>query len=506
MSKSFARELVLGCLLLSCGASRAAASPLFDLTGDVAGAGGLLARVMPSGSAATYFNPALLVASPADVEVGFLLVSQHIGVTLDGRQGRQFAVPRGVSNAGHADFSRFDNYPIPTSDLQNGREETNLIPGFDARPRQGAGTGDETFTYETFGLVVKLFQEHLALGVYGAIPNGTFTTLRAFYNDEREQYFTNSLHPELYGDRLTAPSIALGAGLRLSDDLTVGLGVSLNIEAEVVASTYVVDTGDLGKILIDMDGAVNVGLAPHLGVSYALGERVHLVATAHAPKQVELATRFTFLLANGVEQASGVPLVLDYSPWQLALGGSFDLLETPEQTLSLGASVLYAMWSNYVDRHGDRPGKAFPWADTIAPTFGVRYRVHAFSALLDGSFAPSPVPTQTGRSNYVDNHRISGALAGELAFELFGSELHAGLMLQAHHLIPRHHTKQPTPTDSTGENLAPELVKDEVPDDAQRSGEPFPGAQGLQTNNPGWPGFGSEGLVFASSLYLRVSI
>lgn len=505
MSHHPGRSLALACAVLCC-ASSASASPLFELTGDTGGMGGLQPRVVPSSSAAAYFNPALLIATQPGLQIGFLLISQHIGISLDGRQGREFAVPPGVSNAGRSDFSRFDNYPIPTNDLQFGRAPDGLNEGFEARPRQGAGTGDEAFTYESFGLVLKLFDDHLALGLYGAVPNGGFTKLRAYYNDEREQYFSNSLHPELYGDRLIAPSIAFGAGIKLTDDLALGIGGSLNLEAKVVAQTYVVDTGDLGKILIDLDGDVSVGLAPHLGVSYTLADRLRLIATAHAPKRVELGVEFTFLLSNGVEQASGIPLVLDYSPWHFALGAAYDLVQADEQTLSVVASATYATWSEYVDRHGARPGKAYPWADTISPALGLRYRFRTFSALLDGAFTPSPVPAQTGRTNYVDNPRISASTAGELAFVLFGSELHAGLMFQLHHLVPRHQAKLPTPTNPSGDDLAPELVKDEVPDDAQRSGDPFEGAQGLQTNNPGWPGFGSEGLVIASSLYLRVSI
>jgi len=42
------------------------ASPLFDLTGDTLGQGGLQARLLPSSGTAAYFNPALLVDSPAE--------------------------------------------------------------------------------------------------------------------------------------------------------------------------------------------------------------------------------------------------------------------------------------------------------------------------------------------------------------------------------------------------------------------------------------------------------
>src|SRR4029077_1961995 len=124
---------------------------------------------------------------------------------------------------------------------------------FIARPRQAAGSGHDTLTYEVFGLNVKLFDDYLALGVYGAIPNGQFTKMRAFFNDEREQYFSNSLHPELYSDRMRALSLALGLGVKLTQRLSLGIGATLSLKANVVAPTYVVDAGKLDQILIDMN-------------------------------------------------------------------------------------------------------------------------------------------------------------------------------------------------------------------------------------------------------------
>lgn len=498
--------LVTAACVLALVAGRAAASPLFDLTGDPMGMGGLQGRVVPSGAAAAYFNPALLSDAPAGLHVGFLVLSQQIAITLDGRPGTEFAVPAKISNAGRSDASRFDNYPIPTNDLQFGREETPLSPGFDARPRQGAGTGHEAFTYVGFGLVLKLFEERLSLGVHGFVPNGEFTRLSAFFNDEREQYFSNSLHPELYGDRMTAPSMAFGAGVRVVDELSLGVGTTLSLAAKMGAPTYVVDTGDLEKILIDLNGGVNVSLSPHFGVDWTPTERLRFAATAHAPRRVALDVDFTFLLANGVEQAAGVPFVLNYAPWQFGLGASYDVVHGEDQTLTVAATLAYAAWSSYIDRHGDRPTPAYPWADVLSPTLGVRYRVGALSTLADVAFTPTPVPAQTGRTNYVDNDRISGALGSEYGFRVLGSDMNVGVQLQAHHLLDRHQAKLPTPTRPDGTNLAPELVKDEVPDDAQLSGEPIEGAAGLQTNNPGWPGFGSQGWLVSASAYLKVML
>ena len=500
-------------LLIVCAlflwANRAEASPLFDLTGDTHGTGGLQARVVPSGSAAAYFNPALLADSPASLQVGFMLLSQQIAIALDGRPSSRYDVPRGVVNATRGQAAGFVafNKPFPTQDLEKGRESDGLMPAFKARPRQKAGTGHDTITYLGFGLVVKFLDDVLALGIHALLPIGDFTRIVAFYNDEREQYFSNSLHPEMYGDRMIAPSLAFGAGLKITKGLSLGIGATLNLKADAVAPAFVSDTGNLSKVLIDMNTSVNVSLAPHFGISYTLlDERLRLSATAHAPRQMGFATGFGFGLPSGVEQASGVPFVLNYTPWQLGVGAAFDLIHAPDHVLTAVGSVLYATWSTYIDRHGDTPSPVYAWGDTLSPSLGLRYRISAVSLLADGSYVPTPVPQQTGRTNYVDNHRISGSLGGEVEFKLFGIGARAGLQAQVHHLLPRRQTKLPTPTDPDGEVVAPERVLDEVPDDALSGRMPLEGARGLQTNNPGFPGFESDGWVVVAGLYLRLSI
>jgi hypothetical protein len=306
---------------------------------------------------------------------------------------------------------------------------------------------------------------------------------------------------------MTAPSLAFGAGVRIIDGLSLGVGSTLNLKANAVAPAYVSDTGNLSKVLIDMNTSVNVSLTPHFGISYTLlHERLRLSAVAHAPRKMGFTTGFGFGLPSGVEQSSGVPFVLNYTPWQLALGAAFDVIHSPEQTLSAVGSLQYATWSTYIDRHGDKPTAAYAWGDVLSPTLGFRYRLGSISALADASYVPTPVPQQTGRTNYVDNNRISASLGGELGFGLFGRDAHVGLQLQAHHLLPRRQTKLPTPTSPSGEIIAPERVRDEVPDDALSGRNPLPGAQGLQTNNPGWPGFGSQGWVLVGGLYMRLSL
>lgn len=503
------KQLAQRALLLLVGAgltpTTVFASPVFDLGGDVISTAGLQARSVPGGAAAAYFNPALLSEAPAGFTVAFSLLDQGISIKLEGRPATQFAVPESISTAGRADGERFDNYPIPTNLLQFGRMMDARRVAFLARPRQAAGSGHDTMTREVVGLVVKAFDGRFTLGLHTVVPNGQFTRMRAFFNDEREQYFSNSLHPELYSDRMAALSLALGVGVKVTDQLSIGAGATIALKTDVIAGAYVADTGDLGNILLNIDAPVNVGVAPHFGASYTPTPRLRLTATLHTPQQVELASKFTFLLANGVEQASGVKFVLDYNPWKISLGGSYELIQSEEQSLSVSANLQYARWSDYVDRHGFKPSPAYIWADTLSPTVGVRYRFDQLSTFLDLAFTPTPVPAQTGRTNYVDNDRVSTSLGGEYGFVLWGTTFKLGAQVQLHQLVSRFQRKLPTPTQASGEVIAPERVKDEVPDDAQVGGEPLATAAGLQTNNPGWPGFTSGGRILGGTVYLSIA-
>lgn len=501
------RPRFLGPCLFASGmllTSHASASPPFELMGGVGGTGGLQARTVPGGAASAYFNPALLVDTPAGLTFGFVVVSQQIGISLDPRPPG-FAVPDGTANAEHADGSRWGNYPIATNLLQNGRTADASHDALPARPRQGDGSGHGVLSYEVIGLVGKLFHDRLTLGLYGMIPNGDFTNLNAFYNDEREQYFSNSLHPELYSDRLSALSIAFGAGFKVTDALSVGLAATLSLKANVGAPTYVVDAGRLQDILIDSNASVNMSIAPHLGVSYEPTPRLRLTGTVHSPEKVELGANFTFLLANGIQQSSGVTWVHDYMPWRIGAGASYDLWKEDDQALTVAATAVYGKWSDYVDRHGETPVPAYGWYDTISPAAGLRFQRGPVGTFLDAQFQPTPVPLQTGRTNYVDNDRASLAIGVEYQFSFAGTPMRFGAQTQAHWLIPRHQTKLPTPTTSDGQNHTPALVADEVPDDAELSGEPLAGHDGLQTNNPGFPGFGSQGWILGGGLYFAVT-
>ena len=499
-----AASAVLGVMALG----RAAyASPIFELTGGVQGQGGLNARTVEGGAASAYFNPAFLPSAEQGFELGLLVLADEIGI-------RGAARPAGADIPLAAAGAQFPNDPlrhngVPTQWLEQGSKE----PLIAARPRQAGGSGHNLRAYQVLGLVHKFFEGRLGLGIYGLIPYGAFTTASAFYSDEREQYFSNSLHSELYSDRLTATSLAFATGFQVTDALSIGLSATLALKATAASPTYLKSIGAFQDILISSNVAVAMALSPHFGAVYRPTERWHLSATVHTPQKFEVEAKFKFLVVtganNGVDEGAGVTFIHDYLPWKISAGSSYDVVRTKETSVAIVGTATYARWSDYVDRHNQRPAGAYAWYDTLGGSAGLRYQRGPWRGLFDAVYEPSPVPEQTGRTNYVDNDRLGGALGFDYAFQFLSGKLRAGIQMQVHRFLPRRTRKHAAYSMGM---TRPDLVIDEVPDDATAGIDPVTGVprfldgrEGLQTNNPGWPGFFSAGWILGGSCHVTLN-
>jgi hypothetical protein len=259
-----------------------------------------IARATAAGAASAYFNPAFLTLAPPSLEAGVFVLNDRISIRLDERPASGADIPVGFQNAASATGASFPGYGLPTSWLESGN--LDLPP----RPRQQAGSSDDVRSYLVLGGVLHWFEGRLALGVYTMIPSGEYTGASAFFVDEREQYFTNSLHAELYSDRLTATSLALGVGVRLSERLSLGLAATLALAAKATTPTFLNDISRFRDLRIDAEVGVDVKLAPHAGLVYQLSESLRLAATLHTPQKFEVVIDFTFLVANGIYQRAQI--------------------------------------------------------------------------------------------------------------------------------------------------------------------------------------------------------
>ena len=483
MKRSF---LVLG--LLTTFSASAKASPLFETLGPASSTGGFNPVASDPSSASAYFNPAMLEDAEDRLDVGFALLSEQISMTLDGRTASMdVPVAVGARDVVYNGKTLLPNTVVPTQWLPD---------------RQHDGTQPDSVTrpYLIIGGLKHLIHNRFTIGAYLAVPLANLTTANAFFNDEREAIFSNSLHPELYGDRLTAMSIAVSASFRLLKQLSFGIGTTLGLANSATSASYVPDATDYTKLLVNNTIGVTAALAPHAGVYWTPTNRIRIGATVHAPSAFVIDTTITATLPNNTVATGTQHEVHDYMPWRASLGAEFDVIKTTHYTMGLGGEVRWMNWSTYQDRHGEAPShvngnnSAYDFSDTFVYSAGVRHKWKKVRGYIDWQWAPTPVKDQVGRSNYVDSDRFGVAFGGDFEAVVGGVRLRPGLQLTAYRLAWRNTVKDP------------KQIPDELPDDSRSSstGDPIAGAKGLQTNNPGYPGFGMDGWIYGGTVSLAV--
>lgn len=488
-------------LVLPAGAARA--SGALEITGAPTSPSGLNARALARGPEAAYFNPALLPFAAPTTEAGFFVLVTHGDITLADRPPG-VDVPESIYNGQlrnpDGSTSRLEHRPLPASKLPS--------------PRKGARTRD-VFTYATLGVVRPLYQDALVLGFYALLPIRSFQEQRAFFPDEREQFFSNRLDFELLGDRLSLTSLAVSVGSRITRWLSIGAGVDITIGTVARTAVHVPDAGDQRVVLVSPDITVESTFAPYFSLVTSPAPWLRLTATLHLPSssdtEGENRIRFWNYVypegENAVRQTYS--LSLGHEPTRLGLGASVAgppvpvaahlrrgrPEEQPPPAWEIGARAVLTRWSEYRDRHAERPPD--PWSNTVSAGLGGAMVLGTRRVAADLAFTPTPVPDQTGRTNYVDNARLAAHLSFETPVSLFGAELGVGAFLQGQLLLRREVEKSAS---------ARNPVIDEVPDNAVDivRGDPLPGAAGLQTNNPGYPGFASEGWLAGAGFVLRL--
>jgi hypothetical protein len=482
--------------------ARAHASPLIETMGAVGGNAGAQGVVTGPSSASTYFNPAMLVEADDELLLGFTLISEQMGVTLDGRPaGSDVPLIVGGRNV----FSGGRPLPpdvVPTQWLRQGCPSGQgtgqcPAPGFTARPRQGAGSSGVTHTYLTLGFVKNIVKDRMTLGLYTMLPVSNFTTAQAFFADEREALFSNSLHPELYGDRLTAVSIVAGAAFKLLPSLSIGASVSVGLANGASSRDYVQSATDYSQLLLANGVTTSVNFAPTLGIRFSPVPWLRFGGAVHAPESFTVDTTVDATLPTGTQSGTEQRNVFDWMPWSASAGVELEILRRGTYSASLVGTFNYAFWSSYRDRMDVSPtsyGPDMTFRDTPSGAIGVRHTFKDARAYVDLRYVPTPVPAQVGRSNYVDNDRAGVGLGADVLVRFL--KLRPGVQLFADRFIPRHQTKDPS------------RIVDEVPDDSTvgTTGSPVPGAQGLQTNNPGYPGFASGGWLWGGAVTLSMPL
>jgi len=448
-----------------------------------------------------YSNPALLVDLDDQVGVSCFFMQPSLKASLMERP-LNADIPLTFYDSDVGIEGKNLDRPLPTVELPTPRSNNNV---------------DSSAAYLGIGLAHSLGIDGFRVGLQAQVPTSGLLSLGGLYPDEREQYFTNTAHFTRFGEWDRLISLQFGAAYRPTPWLLIGASVegALNIGASLDVYIPEASVQDYSLANTKMHtkpsarGIVGLAVRPikPLSISVVWRDRRYTKVDATA------ALKLWNYHEAGPEYANAtVPkrvqqehlLALDYEPMEVTMAAGFQW-----KALTTQLGVTWSDWSNYLDAHHLHPEYTAMWPETypldsekdsrfaFSDTFSFMLGIslaysEGFTANAGAAYRPSPVPAQVGRTNFADNDVWSLTVGHRLDFELGGKKLRFDIGLQFWHLV-----------DITV-NKDPSLIRDEFADRAKTllGEQPMPEAQGLQTNNPGFPGYSLGGWLLAGSFSL----
>ncbi|HPA57664.1 MAG TPA: hypothetical protein PLT70_09575, partial [bacterium] len=429
-------------------------SPLSETVGAMGTTNPFNSRVFAQGAEVTYFNPALLTLMERRFSLNFFYSYQNLDISLMDKPVGSDVIGDVDEGTGIYGATQQGTAPL----------ETNLPfktrPTADLDERGGHSTKDGEF-YGALGLVFPLWEDYLALGFYGLIPIGNLMKQDSFFVDEREANFSNSLHYELYDDRMSSfnLSLALSGGYKY---VFAGVGVTATAEAVINSTVFTPDAGK-NENKIHADTTIKAKFTPHFGLVVKPWKFLNIGFTAHLPSKtgVDTKNKITFWYIDREKEAeintNNLEVAYSYKP--LSLSPSIALVDfeiSKDLKLSAGFTAIWRQWSKYVNRYNEKPednifwdsemeikdkegniqsigGWAyeeidrFKWKDSWEFIIGTAIEYKALKVGLDLGYYMTPVPDQKGRTNYVDNNKVNLAAGVSYAWKIKDMKLETGI-------------------------------------------------------------------------------
>ncbi len=471
------------------------ASSVLELVGAQDSVHPFTSRIISTGVEAAYFNPADLATLDDSFKIGFGMTIQNKSISHATRPGGHDVTEHMYYvDATNADANIFN--PLPTADLINKRGSADY-DSFDGVITLGAVKNIARKSLEKIG-------GQLTVGVYALIPFSGIQTQQPFFNDEREQYFSNSLQFELYGDRLKQFSAAVALAGRFGRYFRIGAGLAISTYTKTQNRVFVPQTSDPSLQLINAKMNVGASIMPYFSFVANPVAGWHLTGTFHFPTNTGIVKLNNEMQVNGWDNyeenqrwlTAESSMTAGYQPIKLSVRTYYNFDIKNDYQITPMAGFEWSRWSTYINRHGEKPTDK--WNDTFSATAGLIMRHPERRAAFGFNYVPSPVPAQTGRENYVDNDRFGFSLGYHEYFSITDQvKIGAGISGSLQWLLSRTEEKDLERKQEDGG------LVDEMPDDAEYSGPNGSGQraefdelkQGLQTNNPGFPGWTSKGFL-----------
>lgn len=442
-----------------------------------------------------YGNPALLVDVPRELTATFFFVSPLLSADLMTRPPNA-DVPMTLydSDVGIAGINL--DRPLPTVELPRARH-SNRVRG--------------TSTYLGVGFATDLGRDDFCIALQLLVPTRGLVSVSSIFSDERDQFFSNTVHFALFGEWSQVLSLLMGAAWRPVPWFSFGAAVEGSLDVGADLNMYIPEATVQDYALVNTDIEARPSGRAILGANFRPLDWLSLSLVWRDRRLSRVDANAELALWNYHEPGNETKpkrvhqhhvLELDYEPMEATLAAGAMLGD-----FTVGLSVTWNHWAEYWDTHHQRPKRAavlapshpneedgrFAFSDTISVQLGGSWKYgDGLSATLGAAFHPTPVPAQVGRTNYLDQDKLVVALGHRYDFSLWDIAWRLEASFQLWHMFDATVHKDPA------------LIKDEFPDDARTliGNEPMPEAAGLQTNNPGFPGFSFGGYALMGALSL----
>ena len=217
--------LLLFLLLLPAGAASANPVRWFGLESASSAIGGGQVS-MAVGMGTILSNPALLVDVHGGVWAGLSLTGDKLQIRLKDRPGASYDVDSSIYDSSVASMSTEEgplDRPLATEDLINPRSDSGNVPNL-----------------YLFHLLAcsSLGLRNFKLGVGIVTPVHPLQSLSTHYADEREQFFSNRLHFERFGEFAGTQMILLTMAQRVSI-LSFGFTLIVDMTAVTASDLYI---------------------------------------------------------------------------------------------------------------------------------------------------------------------------------------------------------------------------------------------------------------------------
>jgi long-chain fatty acid transport protein len=282
----------------------------------------------------------------------------------------------------------------------------------------------------------------------------------------------------LYGSRPDRVSTLGTLAIDLARWLKIGAGVgitpSLDTPTEV---TYVAgrDKSVDKSVVVRLDRSLSLAVSPFVGIrvqpvkTFGLGLVYRDASFSHATGSQQT-------IAGSILANDPIDFNAFWDPTELVAGAAWG----PFSNVTFSTDVTWHRWSEFKTGFDSDPSPAFH--DTVSVRSGIEWQARRWLFLRGGwAFEPSPIPEQTGNSNYIGSDTMVLALGGGVDLRPL---VHVPLAIDLH-VRTRIGTTQTSHKD-------PSQLPDASAD-----------LPGQQIDNLGYPSFSSQSNAYQAGLTFR---